>query len=64
MQKGGGHPCREFQNFTEETKFFWSVSIIITSIKFQYAIEYDERILLILTPSYKQLNLLCKLTAK
>ena len=52
MQKGCGHPCCEFQNFTGETKkLFWSVSIKITVIKFKYAIEYDERVLLILIPS-------------
>ena len=59
MQKGGGHPCREFQIFTGET-----VSIKVTAIKFQYAIEYDEKVRLILFPYPKQFNLLCKLTAK
>ena len=53
MQKGGGHPCRELQNFTGETKTVWSVSITITAIEFQYAIEYDEGVLLTLIPSSK-----------
>ena len=48
-----GRPCREFKKNTGEKKLFWSVSIKITAIQFRYAIEYDERVLLILIPSSK-----------
>ena len=41
--KWGRHLSREFQNFTGETKLFWSDSIRIMAIEFRYAIEYDER---------------------
>ena len=62
--KGGWTPMPRISKFYRRQQSVWSVSIKITAIKFQYDIEYDERVLLILVASFKQFNLLCKLTEK
>ena len=50
--KGGGAPMPRISKFyRRHKKLFWSVSIKFMAINFQYAFEYDERVLLILIPS-------------
>ena len=65
LYKGGWTPILRISKFyRRDKKLFLSVFIKITVSKFRYAIEYDERVLLIMIPSSKQFNLLCKFTTK